>query len=127
MSETDEPMGFEYTQLHLSLMYQSGSKYVQTIGDTKLKFKMKQIMKVIALSLQQIVYQMKYKNYIIQFNNGLIKSHIYGFKLSNNKLFTFTQFNKRPSDKVSFYAQNRHPFISTNSPNITSTLLQLSN
>lgn len=112
MSETDEPMGFEYTHVQIPLMYQSSNKYLLTIGDTKLKLKMKQIMKTIAHRVQQIVYQLKYKNDITQFNDGLIRSLIDDSKLSNNMLFTFAQFNKMPSDKISFYAQHRHPFIS---------------
>ncbi|CDR64250.1 TPA: hypothetical protein RRM88_001760 [Staphylococcus argenteus] len=127
MSETDEPMGFEYTHIHIPLMYQNGSKYVLSIGDTKLKLKSKQIMKVIAHSVQQIVYQTKYKNYITQFDDGLNRSHKFGFKQSNNMLFIFAQFNKMSSDKVSFYTQHRHPFISTNFPNTTSTSLLSSN
>ncbi len=127
MSETDEPMGFEYTHVQIPLMYQSSNKYLLTIGDTKLKLKMKQIMKAIAHRVQQIVYQLKYKNDITQFDDGLNRSHIFGFKLSNNMLFTFAQFNKMPSDKISFYAQHRHPFISTNFPNTTSTSLLSSN
>ncbi|MBE5665752.1 hypothetical protein HU002_02270 [Staphylococcus sp. SS251] len=115
MSETDEPMGFEYTHVHIPLMYQSDSKLALTIGDTKLKLKMKQIMKTIAHRVQQIVYQLKYKNDITQFNDGLIRSLIDDSKLSNNMLFTFAQFNKMPSDKISFYAQHRHPFISISS------------
>ncbi|MCS5348804.1 hypothetical protein NYT34_05625 [Staphylococcus aureus] len=112
MSETDEPMGFEYTHVHIPLMYQSDSKLALTIGDTKLKLKMNQIMKTIAHSVQQIVYQLKHYNDITQFKDGFIRSHIDVSRLSNNMLFTFAQINKMPSDKISFYAQHRHPFLS---------------